>query len=113
MEMKVHLDSDIFDIVRNGSKDVEVRLNDEKKQQLKVGDTLIFLKRPLNDEEIKARVIGLDYYDDFSSLVENYEMKRLYLDNCSKEDYLKLMNKFYPLEEQKEYGAVAIRFKKW
>lgn len=113
MEMKVHLDADIFQIVKDGIKDVEVRLNDEKRQQLKVGDTLIFLKRPLDDEEIKAEVIGLDYYDDFSSLVYNYEMKRIYLDNCSKEDYLKLMERFYSLEEQKELGAVAIRFKKW
>ena len=46
MEMIVHLDSDIFDIVDNGSKNVEIRLNDEKRRQLNVGDTLVFLRRP-------------------------------------------------------------------
>ena len=30
MEMKIHLDSDIFDIVENGTKTVEARVNDEK-----------------------------------------------------------------------------------
>ena len=28
----------------DGSKDVEVRVNDQKRRQLKVGDTLLFLK---------------------------------------------------------------------
>ena len=44
MEMFIHLDSDIFDLVKNGKKDVEVRLNDPKRRNLKVGDTLIFLE---------------------------------------------------------------------
>ena len=42
MEMIIHLDSDIFDIVKNERKNVEIRLNDEKRQKLNVGDTLIF-----------------------------------------------------------------------
>ena len=59
MEMKVHLHSDVFDIVKNGKKDIEVRINDEKRRQLKVGDTLVFLRRPNDDEEIRAKVVGL------------------------------------------------------
>ena len=113
MEMKVHLDEDIFEIVKNGTKDVEVRLNDEKRQQLKIGDTLIFLKRPLEDEEIRAQVEGLDYYEDFKTLVEQYDMKELYLEEYTKEMFLKELEKFYTLEQQKKYGVVAIRFKKW
>ena len=50
MEMVIHLDSDVFYIVKNGKKDVEVRVNDLKRRKLNVGDTLIFLKRP-NDEK--------------------------------------------------------------
>lgn len=113
MEMVVHLDKEVFDIVKNGKKDIEVRVNDLKRRKLKVGDTLIFLKRPNNDEEIKAEVLALDYYDTFSSLVNNYEMGRLYLDNYTKENWLKLINRFYTLEEQKEWGVVAITFKKF
>ena len=48
--MVIHLDSDVFDIVKNGKKDVEVKVNDLKRRKLNVGDTLIFLKRP-NDEK--------------------------------------------------------------
>lgn len=110
--MRVHLHEDVFEIVKKGIKDIEVRLNDEKRRQLKVGDTLIFVKRPLDDEEIKVEVIGLEYYDNFSELVNHYEMKRIYLDGYTKEMYLKEMERFYTLEEQQQYGVVAILFKK-
>lgn len=112
MEMKFHLHSDVFDIVKNGKKDIEVRLNDEKRRCLNVGDTLIFLRRPDDLEEIKAKVVDLDYYDNFDELVNHYDMERLYLSNYSKEDYLKEMERFYTLDEQKKYGVVAIVFSK-
>lgn len=112
MEMKFHLHSDVFDIVKNGKKDIEVRLNDEKRRCLNVGDTLIFLRRPDDLEEIKAKVVDLNYYDNFDELVNHYDMERLYLSNYSKEDYLKEMERFYTLDEQKKYGVVAIVFSK-
>ena len=112
MEMILHLDSDVFDVVKNGKKDVEVRVNDLKRRKLKIGDTLIFLKRPNDDEEIRAEVMKLDYYDTFNSLVNNYEMERLYLDKFSKDEWLNLMERFYTKDEQKLWGVVAITFKK-
>lgn len=108
--MKFHLDSDVFDIVKNGNKNVEVRINDEKRRKLKIGDELIFLKRPLEDEKINAKVISLDYYDNFNKLVENYEMKRLYLETYTKEKFLKELERFYTKEEQNKFGVVAIGF---
>ena len=37
-------------------------------------------------------------------------MKKIYLDNTSKEEYINLMKRFYSDEEVKEYGVVAIEF---
>lgn len=110
MEMKVHLHPDVFEIVRMGKKDIEVRVNDEKRRKLKIGDTLVFLKRPNDDEEIRAKVIGLEYYDYFDTLVDNYDMERIYLSNYTKEEYLEEMKRFYTREEQEKYGVVAIIF---
>ena len=112
MEMKVHLHPDVFEIVRMGKKDIEVRVNDEKRRKLKVGDTLAFLKRPNDDEEIRAKVVGLEYYDYFDTLVDNYDMERIYLSNYTKEEYLEEMKRFYTREEQEKYGVVAIIFSK-
>ena len=62
MEMKFHLHPDVFEIVKTGIKDIEVRINDEKRRKLHVGDTLIFLKRPLDDDVIVKKVKALEYY---------------------------------------------------
>jgi len=110
MEMKVHLHSDVFEIVKRGKKDVEVRINDEKRRKLHVGDILIFLKRPLEDESIVKTVKALEYYNNFEELVNHYDMERIYLEGYTKEMYLKEMARFYTKEEQDEYGVVAIIF---
>ncbi|MGN1371190.1 MAG: ASCH domain-containing protein [Candidatus Coprovivens sp.] len=112
MEMIVHLHPDVFEIVKNKTKDIEVRVNDEKRRKLKIGDTLVFLKRPNDDEEIRAKVIGLEYYNYFDDLVENYDMERIYLSNYTKEEYLNEMKRFYTREDQEKYGVVAIIFSK-
>ncbi len=110
MEMVIHLDEDVFEVVKNGTKNVESRVNDEKRRTLKVGDTLRFLKRPLEQEYLLCKVVGLDYYDNFSELVKHYEIKNLYLENYTVQEYLQLLGKFYSEEEQEKYGVVAIRF---
>ena len=110
MEMIVHLDSDIFDIVSNGTKDVEIRVNDEKRRKLSVGDTLVFLKRPDDIESIRATITNLVYFNSFEEVVDYYEMRRIYLDSASKEDYINLMKRFYSDEEVSKNGVVGIEF---
>ncbi len=110
--MTFHLEKDIFEIVKNGTKNIEVRLNDEKRKKLKVGDTLIFFKRPLDDETIKATITDLKYYKNFSDLLEHYNMEDLYMKDYSKEEFLKLLEQFYGEKEQEKYGVVVIHFKK-
>lgn len=112
MEMTVHLHKEVFDIVSEGVKDVEVRLNDEKRRQLKVGDKLIFISRGNYTDQITATVKKLVYFKDFIEVTKAYEMKRIYLEDTTLEEYLELMNKFYSKEEQKKYGVVAIEFEK-
>lgn len=110
MEMIVHLHPEIFDIVLDGVKDVEIRVNDEKRRQLKVGDTLIFVKRPGEQEKLKALVKKLVYYSSFEEVMDDYEMKRIYLEGTSAIEYLQLMKQFYSDEEVSKNGVVAIEF---
>ena len=58
-------------------KNIEVRVNDVKRRKLNVGDTLIFLKKSNEDEEIRVKVTALDYYVAFELLVCNYEIERI------------------------------------
>ena len=112
INMTVHLDPDIFEVVKNETKTIEVRVNDEKRRRLKVGDKIAFLKRPDELEQIEAIVEELIYYKDFNDLVKDYTIEEMYLKGYTKEYFLNLLKRFYSDEEIEEYGTVAIRFKK-
>ena len=105
-----HLDEDVFVVVKNGIKNVEVRVYDEKRRKMKIGDEIIFLKRPLEEEKIVTRIVDLKVFKDFNELVSKYNIERLYLDTFSKEEFINLLGRFYSKEEQDKFGVVAIEF---
>ena len=107
---ELRLDEDIFEIVKNGTKRVEVRLNDKKRELMKIGNTLTFYKRPLLEEKINTKIIGLKKFNNINDLLNKYEMKEIYVDGFSKEEFIELLSRFYREEEQERYGFVAIEF---
>ena len=112
MEMIIHLDSDIFDLVNNGTKTIEGRVNDEKRRKLSIGDRLIFVNREDDNNIIESIVEDLIYFDNFEEMVEEFDIKCLYNESYTKNDYLDLIKRFYKDEEIKKNGVVAIIFKK-
>ena len=110
--MTFHLHPDIFELVKDGKKDVEVRLNDEKRQQLSVGDKLVFLKRPDEIEKVEAIVKELKYFNNFNEVVDYYEMECIHQPQLTKEEYVQDMQKIYSEDEQKKYGIVCIVYEK-
>ena len=40
---RMNLDSNPFEMIKNGTKTIELRLNDDKRRKIKVGDYIIFL----------------------------------------------------------------------
>jgi ASC-1-like (ASCH) protein len=48
-----------FQSIIEGKKKVEVRLNDEKRRKINVGDTIEFIKVPVQDETLKVQVTEL------------------------------------------------------
>lgn len=111
MEMIVHLHPEVFDIVEGGVKDVEIRVNDLKRRELKIGDTLLFLKRPDEIEKRRVLITNLVYFKDFSDVCLNYPMERIYLKDTTRDEYINLMKKFYSDDEVSKFGVVAIEFK--
>lgn len=109
--MTIHLDADIYDNVKHGTKNVEVRVNDEKRRRLKVGDKFTFLLRPDEVESMDAVVEDLIYYKNFEDLVKDYTIEELYASGYTKEEFLTLLKRFYSDEEIEEYGTVAIKFR--
>ena len=93
-----------FQAIKNQDKDIEVRLNDEKRRKIKIGDTIIFHHIDTN-ETIKTKVVNLYQFKTFKELFDAFDHNRLGL---KKEDNESIMDNFYSKEEQEKYGALGI-----
>lgn len=105
----MNLHEEPFIMIKNETKKVEMRLNDEKRCNITSGDIIIFTNN-LTNEELRVVVIDVKKYDDFYSLYNEYEKTEI----GYKEDEVKDpidMEKYYSKEKIKKYGVVAIRIK--
>jgi len=96
-----------FKQIKEGSKTVEVRLLDEKRKQLEVGDTIIFTNNVTN-ETIERQIIDLKSFPTFNCLYDAYDSILLGARGYSKEQYANSMNTIYSKEKELQYGVLAI-----
>lgn len=106
-EMK--LQGEYYNYILNGTKRIEIRLYDEKRRKVKLGDTIKFLKEPNLKESFKAKVIGLLKYNTFEDMFKDFDISILADKSMTKEELLKALEKFYSEDKQKEYGVLGIR----
>lgn len=107
---EMNLEGKYFDYIKNGTKRVEIRLNDEKRKKINIRDSIIFHKL-LDNDSIRVLVTNLTYFDSFDSLIEYYEKKTL-ADVKEDKDALKdALYKFYTKKEEVKYGVLGIEFK--
>lgn len=96
-----------FKKMQDKEKTIEVRLNDEKRQLINIGDTIEFVHIDTGDV-LTTEVINLYTFDTFQELFDRFDHKKLGLKD---EDKASIMNNFYTEEEQKTYKALAIEVK--
>ena len=82
---------------------------DEKRQQIKIGDTIIFLKEPDLNESFKAKVTGLLRYNSFEDMFKDFDTSILSDKSMTKKDLINVLEQFYTKEKQKQYGVLGIR----
>lgn len=107
----MHLNKNPYELIDSGIKDVEYRLNDEKRREIEVGDTITFYKRPEEVETIKAVVTELRYYKTLLEMYTDTFDRYLYQDYATPQDAV-IDTPYYSDEEIAKYGCIAILFKK-
>jgi ASC-1-like (ASCH) protein len=110
--MKTHemnLQPTYFDFMKEGTKRIELRLFDEKRSQIELGDIIEFSKS--ENDKLKAEVIGLLRYRSFKDLFEDFDISLLADASMTKEELLSVLSEFYTPEKQAEYGVVGIRLR--
>ena len=99
-----------FAAIQSGHKTLELRLNDEKRQKIKVGDTIVFTQTETG-ETLRAVVLDIRKYPDFEAMyaVEN-PLAMGYAEGETADP--KDMSQYYMEDEIKRYGTLAIEIKK-
>lgn len=105
----MNLQPKYFDFIKDGTKRIELRLYDEKRQSIQLGDIIEFAKS--DDEKFKAEVIGLLRYDSFADLFEDFDISILADASMTKQELLEVLGEFYPEEKQAKFGVIGIRIK--
>lgn len=104
------LQKEYYNYIKNGTKRIEIRLYDEKRQKLKLGDIIIFHLLDNENEYIEVKVIGLLRYKDIETLINNHDMSLLTKENMPKIELINIFNNIYSKEEQTKYGVLGILF---
>lgn len=106
---KMNLYPDAFELIENGSKKVEMRLNDEKRQKLTIGDLVIFTNTETK-EEIIVEVIDLKAFKSFSELYSSYEKTAIGYKKDEAANPNDMLD-YYSQEQINKYGVLAIEIK--
>lgn len=109
MKYEMKLQPKYYNFILNGTKRIEIRLFDEKRQQIKIGDTIKFLKEPNLNESFNAKVIGLLRYNTFEDMFWDFDISVLSDKSMTKEELINTLEQFYTKEKQKQYGVLGIR----
>ena len=107
--MEIHLNKDPFDLIKSGKKDIELRVNDEKRQSIKVGDVLKIISR-YDEEVFYVEVINKYYFKNFKEVYEHIDPKRMNFKKDGMSSYQDL-EQFYSQDEIDRYGVVALEIK--
>jgi len=98
-----------FEWIKSGKKTYELRLYDEKRRSISVGDIIEFTNME-NNEKLKTEVLGLQKFKNFEELYMN--IPKTNLGYSEEEQALPSdMEKYYPICEQEKYSVVAIEIK--
>lgn len=109
MEHEMKLQPKYFDFILNGTKRIEIRLYDEKRQQIKLGDTIKFLKEPALNDSFKAKVVGLLRFNSFEDMFNDFDISILSDKSMTKDELINSLEQFYTKEKQQIYGVLGIR----
>ena len=104
---QMNLQSKYFNYIKSGTKRVELRLFDEKRQNINLGDMIEFSD---GNESLKVEVVGLLRYKSFQDLLADFDTTLLADASMTKTELLDALQEFYSPEAQSQYGVVGIRF---
>ena len=106
MTHQMNLSDRPFEMIRSGKKTIELRLNDEKRRAIRVGDHILF------NNSLEVEVVALHRYPDFAGLYAAFPLSALgYLPQEESTASPSDMLAYYTREQIASCGALGIEIK--
>jgi len=107
---KMNVKTKYYNLLKSGKKVIELRLFDEKRQKIKIGDEILFSDSSNTNDSFVARVINLHRSESFDKLCQIITPSQAGF--YSKEELISVLEKFYTLAAQQKYGVLGIEIQK-
>ena len=105
---EMQLNAAAFQKIQSGRKKVELRLYDEKRQRVQIGDDILFTHRD-NGDALLCQVVGLCRFADFADLIETLGAGKCGWDEAGDPAmHCKGMDAYYSRENMEKYGVLGI-----
>ena len=105
-EMKIK--PEYYELVKEGTKKYEVRTNDDRRKQMKIGDYILLMKEPELEERLLLEIINKIEYPNFTVLYDSLPKKDVGFEGRETSDIVQELRRFYTEERENQIGTVAI-----
>ncbi|GAA0126978.1 ASCH domain-containing protein [Clostridium sp. CTA-19] len=111
MNYNMTLFEEPFNMIKDKKKVIEVRLNDEKRKSINVGDLITFHKLPHKEEKIDVEVLNKYEFKTFEQLYNNFDFSLFGCNGYSMQSMIDETYNIYTKEQEEKYGVLGIRIK--
>lgn len=107
---KLKVKEKYYNMLKSGTKTIELRLFDEKRRNIKVGDTIEFSNNSDVNDTFTAKVINLHRASSFTELCKDIDCRNAGFP--SNKELIDVLEGFYSKDRQREFGVVGIEIQK-
>ena len=100
-----------YNFIKQKKKIYEIRVFDEKRQQLKLLDTIKFINSENSKQNFKVKITELSYFKNFKEAIEASGVRKVLPNAKSLEDGVNIYESFPSYKENaKKFGVLRIKF---
>lgn len=107
---KLNVKEKYYNLLKSGSKTIELRLFDDKRKNIKIGDRIEFSNTSDANDKFISEVINLHSAEDFTKLCQKIDCKKAGF--SSNAELITALEEFYSQSKQKEFGVIGIEIKR-
>ena len=110
MTHNLNLKQVYFNLIKQKIKTFEVRLYDEKRKQISIGDDLVFTCESTG-EKLCVAVTSLLKFESFEKMATSLPSRLIGFENKTVNEIVDTYHEFYTPQKEKENGVLAIEIK--